>query len=125
MMAAMPVVEPSAAMLKVVPGCCALNSSASCGTNFAPSVSDPLMTSVSARTTEIATLRAIKLRKSFFIKVCLSIEFLLDRDETDLGDDFLTSRPDRVIEELLGQAARLAVCIVKRRPPISVRVVLH
>src|ERR1700682_6265619 len=49
MIAAMPVVEPSAAMSKVVPGCCALNCSASCGTSFAPRVSEPLMTSFSAR----------------------------------------------------------------------------
>src|ERR1700720_1009691 len=54
MMAAMPVVDPSAAMSKVVPGCCALNCSASCGTSFAPSVSEPLMTSRSAFAVEIA-----------------------------------------------------------------------
>src|SRR5262249_3440894 len=48
MIAAMPVVDPSAAMSKVVPGCSALKCSASCGTNFAPSVSEPLITRRSA-----------------------------------------------------------------------------
>ena len=47
-MAEMPVVEPSAAMSKVVPAFCALNCSASCGTSLAPSVSEPLMTRRSA-----------------------------------------------------------------------------
>src|SRR5215211_7655316 len=47
-MAAIPVVDPSAAMSKVVPGCCALNCSASCGTSLAPSVSEPFMTRRSA-----------------------------------------------------------------------------
>src|SRR6476646_519048 len=48
MIAAIPVVDPSAAMSKVVPGCCALNCSANCGTSLAPSVSEPLMTRRSA-----------------------------------------------------------------------------
>ena len=46
--AANPVVDPSAAMSKVASGCCDLNCSANCGTNFAPSVSEPLMTRRSA-----------------------------------------------------------------------------
>src|SRR4029450_9092738 len=52
MIAAIPVVDPSAAMSKVVPGCCHFNCSASCGTNLAPSVSEPLMTRRSALTLE-------------------------------------------------------------------------
>lgn len=49
MIAAMPVVEPSAAISKVVSGCFALYASESCGTSFAPSVSEPLMTSEPAK----------------------------------------------------------------------------
>src|SRR5262245_37849419 len=47
MIAAMPVVDPSAAISNDILGYFALNSSASVGTSFAPKVSDPLMTSFS------------------------------------------------------------------------------
>src|SRR5205085_6931192 len=63
MIAAMPVVDPSAAMSKVVPGCEALNCSASCGTSFAPRVSEPLMTSLSARTSVATQARARRARR--------------------------------------------------------------
>src|ERR1700731_3492577 len=74
MIAAMPVVEPSAAMSKVVPGCCALNCSASCGTSFAPSVSEPLMTNFSARASvETNASATAKARCVIFMGVCLWI----------------------------------------------------
>src|SRR5256885_12401360 len=95
MMAAMPVVDPSAAMLKVVPGCCALNSSASCGTSLAPSVSEPLITSESARVQTVPRPRTNRARVSFFM--------LLDRNESNLRHDLLAARTDREIEKLLGQ----------------------
>ncbi len=67
MIAAMPVVDPSAAISKLVPGCCALNSSANCGTSFAPNVSDPLMTRLSAHARGVPMVRAMNVRSSFFI----------------------------------------------------------
>src|SRR5256885_8718853 len=69
MIAAMPVVEPSAAMSNVVPGCSALKCSASCGTSFAPSVSEPLMTrrSALASAKPNATARTISSEVSFII----------------------------------------------------------
>src|SRR6266550_398329 len=66
MMAAMPVVEPSAAMSNVVPGCCDLNCSANCGTSFAPNVSDPLMTRRSACALETLAAR-IMLNARYFV----------------------------------------------------------
>src|SRR5689334_1068296 len=100
MIAAIPVVDPSAAMLKVVSGCCALNSSESCGTSFAPRVSEPLMTKVSARAANPLTPTAIRIRMSFFMNYCRELG-LLDRNESNLGDNFLAGGADRVIEELL------------------------
>src|SRR6185295_17441618 len=66
MIAAIPVVDPSAEMSKVVPGCCALNCSASCGTSFAPKVSEPLITSRSAFAVEAVTAKS-KPSKRYFI----------------------------------------------------------
>src|SRR5215216_1604705 len=69
MMAAMPVVDPSAAMSKVVPGCCALNCSANCGTNFAPSVSEPLMTRRSAFVLDMLAVTSARLRMRYLILI--------------------------------------------------------
>src|SRR5215471_10433133 len=122
MIAEIPVVDPSAAMLKVVSECCALNSSASCGTSFAPSVSDPLMTSVSPRAMSVETFRAINARKSFFIRnTCC----LLDRNEPNLGDDFLAGGSNRVIEELFRETTWLAIRVIESRSPVSVGVTLN
>ena len=57
-LAAMPVVDPSAAISKLAPLCSALNASASCGTSFAPSVSEPLMTMRPAWATDAVSARA-------------------------------------------------------------------
>ena len=65
MIAAIPVVDPSAAMSKVVPGCCALNCSASCGTSLAPSVSEPLMTRRSALASVMPKASAINIARCF------------------------------------------------------------
>src|SRR4029453_3616897 len=67
MMAAMQVVDPSAAMSKVVPGCCALNCSANCGTNLAPSVSEPLMTRRSAFALDMAAVSSARLIAKYLI----------------------------------------------------------
>src|SRR5258707_9731986 len=67
MIAAIPVVEPSAAMSKVVPGCCALNCSASCGTSFAPRVSEPLMTRRSALALDMPARTSARLTTSGLI----------------------------------------------------------
>src|ERR1041384_3915471 len=80
MIAAMPVVDPSAAMSKVVPGCSVLNCSASCGTSFAPSVSEPLITRRSAlvvvdhRITVAAEARAMM---AVFMRVWIAINFAI------------------------------------------------
>src|SRR6185369_1485905 len=67
MIAAIPVVEPSAAMSKVVPGCCALNCSANCGTSFAPRVSEPLMTRRSACALAMPATSSARLSARYFI----------------------------------------------------------
>ena len=64
MIAARPVVEPSAAISKSVPGLLALNASASCGTSLAPSVSEPLMTSLPAWANEAESASAAAAVKS-------------------------------------------------------------
>src|SRR6267378_2770067 len=77
MMAAIPVVDPSAAMSKVVPGCSALKCSANCGTSFAPSVSEPLMKSRSAlasakpNATATVRIRGVNFIISLFLGDCL------------------------------------------------------
>src|SRR5207249_685552 len=119
MMAAMPVVDPSAAILKVVPGCCALNSSANWGTSFAPSVSDPLIISVSARVRQTAAPRMTRVSRIFFIYE--RGEWLLDWHEsdaawilTDFGRDLFVSshllRALGVIALLHRQFLELRVC---------------
>ena len=65
-MAAMPVVEPSAAISKETPGWAALYSSESIGTSLAPRVSEPLMTSFWA-CTEATVARAARMRMDFFM----------------------------------------------------------
>src|SRR5438105_1912764 len=50
---------------------------------------------------------------------------LLDRDKSDLLDNFLSGRADCVIEELFREATRFAVRVIKSRPPITVRMVLN
>src|SRR5271166_1133218 len=67
MMAAMPVVEPSAAISNETPGFFALYSSASVGTSLAPSVSEPLMTSFWARRAVVARIAAA-MRMIFFME---------------------------------------------------------
>ena len=100
MIAEMPVVDPSAAMLKVVPGCCALNSSANCGTSFAPSVSDPLMTSVSARVRQTAAPRMTRVNRIFFIFA--RGEWLLDWHKSDPANNVLAAGAEGEIHELFG-----------------------
>src|SRR5689334_11219974 len=66
-MAAMPVVEPSAAISKAMPGFLALYSSASMGTSLAPRVSEPLMTSLSAARAAVARAATERREMIFFI----------------------------------------------------------
>src|SRR5207302_5815800 len=120
MIAAIPVVEPSAAMSKVVPGCCALNCSASCGTSLAPSVSEPLMTIVSARPIVSAEMTTKTVTNNFFIR-----SRLLDWNKANLIDDFLPDRAQSEINECLRDATWFAISIVKGRPPVGIGVVLH
>src|SRR5437762_6069782 len=67
MIAAIPVVEPSAAMSKVVPGCCALNCSASCGTSLAPRVSEPLITRRSALALAMPVATSARLSATYLL----------------------------------------------------------
>src|SRR4029453_11325148 len=81
MMAAIPVVDPSAAMSKVVPGCCALNCSASCGTSLAPSVSEPLITRRSAFTLEMLDATSARTIEIYFIFIRFgSVYFVMEVD---------------------------------------------
>src|SRR5437763_10406336 len=75
MMAAIPLVEPSAAMCKVVPVCCALHCSANCGTSLAPSVSEPLITRRSA--CALATPVAMSARLSATCLIFIGVGLLL------------------------------------------------
>src|SRR5437763_16280473 len=114
--AANPVVDPSAAMSKVVPGCCDLNSSASCGTSFAPRVSEPLMTNESPRATSVAVAKVINVRTNFFI--------LFHGNKADLSNDLLSASAEREIDKLFGQSARFAVGVIKCRSPVGIGMVL-
>src|SRR2546423_13631389 len=78
MIAAIPVVEPSAAMSKVVSGCCALNASASCGTSFAPRVSEPLMTRRSAYPCAVSKARPRVISSDLSFIVCSCFELRLE-----------------------------------------------
>ncbi len=76
--AAKPVVEPSAAISNVASGFWVLNCSASCGTSFAPSVSEPLMTRRSAcAAVEARPAAATRAMSVVFIVDGFSIGFLL------------------------------------------------
>src|SRR6266404_668441 len=125
MMAAMPVVDPSAAISKVVPGCCALNSSANCGTSFAPKVSDPLTMRVSPRAARTLAPRATINRTSFFILYLIRCDALSKWNKPDLGNDLLTGRTSRESEKLFGQPGRLAVRVIKRWPRVRVVLAEH
>src|SRR4051812_32684425 len=102
MIAEMPVVEPSAAMSKVVPGCEALNCSASCGTSFAPRVSEPLMTSLSARASMVTktTARMAKSRVSFIMVRYANLVCRLELNvQVGLKDLVFVERVDRDIAD--------------------------
>src|SRR4029077_7048218 len=116
MIAAIPVVEPSAAMSKVVPGCCALNCSASCGTSFAPRVSEPLITKRSAFALEKLAVASARLTARYLILIGISSfqfvvlkfrsleshvkicnEPLISTDRIDLDADRCSAGAERVI----------------------------
>src|SRR4029077_13053878 len=120
MIAAIPVVEPSAAMSKVVPGCCALNCSANCGTSFAPRVSEPLITIASPRATASAEMPTKTVTNNFFIR-----SRLLDWNKANLVDDFLPDRTQGEINERLRDPAWFTISIIKGRTPVGIRVILH
>src|SRR5207302_6502524 len=99
--AANPVADPSAAISKVVPGCCVLNCSANCGTSLAPRVSEPLITIVSARAIVSAEMATREVTNNLFIS-----SRLLDWNKANLVDDFLPNRTQSEINECLRDATR-------------------
>src|SRR6476660_8237031 len=118
--AANPVADPSAAISKEVPGCCALNCSANCGTSFAPRVSEPLITIVSARPIVIAEIVTKRVINNLFIS-----SRLLDWNKANLVDDFLPDRTQGEINECLRDPAWFTISIIKGRTPVRIRVILH
>src|SRR5207248_10330491 len=113
--AANPLADPSAAISNVVPGYCALNCSANCGTSLAPRVSEPLITIASPRATVSAQMPTKTVSNNFFIR-----SRLLDWNKTNLIDDFLPDRAQREIKECLRDATWFAISVIKGRPPVGV-----
>src|SRR5438067_6673519 len=117
--AAKPVADPSAAISKVVPGCWDLNCSANCGTSFAPSVSEPLITIVSARAMLRLEITAAPNNNTFFMGLSL-----FDWNKANLIHDLLPNRAQSEIEKGLRHTTRLTIGIVESRPPVRIGMVL-
>src|SRR6266550_3232326 len=76
----------------------------------------------------VTTVRVARSPSRFYARRAfanLTMVGSFDRYKSNLRYDSLTAWADREIDKVFGQTTRVAVCVVKRGPPIGIGVRLH